>query len=189
MKHQICGLLALCTVGIGAAGSLAPTDASAAPTSYSIYCRGGQGATDLNFAPGGVILQKQFLHGTAAYNPANLEPGTCAWPDRAMRAAEPYRLYFPKKVRGGDQVSVRGNMQLGLWRVIRSGGKQVLAEQPTPPELTGINKLQSPNFIVELRVTSTSIAQKLRNGTPRDVKVLKVTDVGVVHQVGQSNRG
>ena len=185
MKRQLFGLLALSTTAVGVLGLCAPDTAEAAPTSYSIYCRGGQGATDLNIHWGGVALEKQFLHGTGPYDAADLRPGECAWPDRAMGASEPYRLFYLRKVGGRDQISVRGNMQLGLWRI----GKNLLAEQRTPQDLVAINRLQSPNFIVELRVTSTEIRKKNRNGDAREVKVLKVTDVGVVRQIDQSNRG
>ena len=185
MKRQLFGLLALSTTAVGVLGLCAPDTAEAAPTSYSIYCRGGQGATDLNIHWAGVAVEKQFLHGTGPYDAAELRPGECAWPDRAMNASEPYRLFYSRKVVGRDQISVRGNMQLGLWRL----GKNSVAEQATPKDLVAINRLQSPNFIVELRVASTTFSRKLRNGEPREVKALKVTDVGVVRQIGQSNRG
>ncbi len=182
MKRRLLPAIALTALALG---PLVPERADAAPTGYTIYCRGGQGLTELNVHPSVVILQKHILHGAEAYDPAALQPGTCAWPDRPMRADEPRRVMYGREVKGRDQITVRGNMQLGLWRV----GRGVQVEQPLPSDLATINKLQSPNFIVELRVTSSTIRTKLRQGQPRDVKVLKVTEVGVARQIAQSQRG
>ncbi len=183
MKRRLLCMLGLSTLALG---PLLPERAEAAPPNgYSIYCRGGQGRTELNVAARGVVVEKQFLHGTSAYNPATLQPGTCAWPDRAMRANEPYRLLYGRKLGSRDHVTVSGNMQLGLWGI----GNGVLVEKATPPDFLGINRLQSPNFIVELRVESKSLKRKRRSGSVREIKVLEVNEVGVSRQIGSSNRG
>jgi ribosomal protein L31E len=62
-------------------------------------------------------------------------------------------------------------------------------EQHTPADLVAINKLQSRNFIVELRVVADSVRRKRRNGSVRTIKVFNVKEVGVARQIGQSNRG
>lgn len=182
MKRRICCVLGLSTLALG---PLLPDQADAAPTAYSIYCRGGQGATEINVGNGGLVVEKQFLHSNTAYDPEALAPGTCAWPDRPMTAQEPYRLFFVRNIIGRNRVSVRGNMQLGLWRA----GRGLLKEQETPDDLAAMNKLQSPNFIVELRVASNTIRRQLRRGEPREVKILTVHEVGVARQIGASNRG
>ncbi len=182
MKRQLCCLLGLSTLALG---PLLPDRADAAPTTYSIYCRGGQGATELNVGSVGVAIEKQFLHSATAYDPEALAPGACAWPDRPMTVQEPYRLFYSRKVGGRDRVSIRGDLQLGLWRT----GRGMIAEQDTPADLTAMNKLQSANFVVELRVAAETITRKLRRGEPRQVKILRVHEVGVVRQIGESNRG
>ena len=182
MTRRFCCLLGLSTLALG---PLLPDRADAAPTTYSIYCRGGQGATDLNVGSGGLVVQKQFLHANAPYDADTLAPGTCAWPDRPMGAQEPYRLFYVRRISGRDRVSIRGDMQLGLWR----SGRNLIAEQDTPEDLTALNKLQSSNFIVELRVAADTYTRKLRRGEPREVGILQIHDVGVVRQIGASNRG
>ncbi|MCR9162494.1 MAG: hypothetical protein ACE37F_19345 [Nannocystaceae bacterium] len=182
MKRRLCHLLGLSTLALG---PFLPERAEAAPATYSIYCRGGQGATDLNVGNVGVVFQKLFLHAGTAYDADTLAPGTCAWPDRPMTPQEPHRLYYVHELGGRDFVSVRGDMQLGLWRA----GQGMIAEQDTPANLDAVNKLQSENFIVELRVRSDAITRKLRRGEPRQVKILRIKEVGVVRQIGASNRG
>lgn len=174
-----------CLLALAALPALpAPADA-AESSGYTIYCRGGQGATALDVHPSAVLVEKQFLHASAPYDPDTLAPGTCAWPDRAVTADEPYRLLYGRKLGRRDHVTVRGNMQLGLWRL----GQGVLMEQHTPADLVAINKLQSRNFIVELRVVADSVRRKRRNGSVRAIKVFNVKEVGVARQIGQSNRG
>lgn len=79
--------------------------ASAAPTTYTLWCRGG-GTSSVDFEinnNGGSWSQYEkffFAHGTQAFNPhapvtqSTLQPGQCSWIDRAMNPDEPSYIYF-----------------------------------------------------------------------------------------------
>ncbi len=161
-------------------------NADAASRSYSIYCRGGQGRAEFHLSHGGVVTEKQFLHASAPYDANTLAPSTCAWPDRGMRANEPARLVYARKFESGsDRITVRTDMQLQLARHT----KTKLIELPLPADMAALNRLQDPNYIVEFRVRSDSFTKQDRAGNKREHNILKVSEVGVVRQIGASNRG
>ncbi len=186
MKRHVRNLVGFGAVAMGLCAPMAPVQADAATPSYSIYCRGGQGRAELHLSAGGLVAEKQFLHASAPYDASTLAPSTCAWPDRAMRASEAARLVYARPFKSvGDRVTVRSNMQLQLSRHSRN----TLIEQPLPDDMAALNKLQDPNFIVEFRVHSDSFTKRSRTGAERTVNVLQVSEVGVVRQIGASNRG
>ncbi len=187
MNRRVRNLLGLTTVAAGLCAPMAVHErADAAAPSYSSYCRGGQGRAEFHLSPQGVVTEKQFLHASAPYNATTLAPSTCAWPDRAMRPSEAARLLYARPFDSSrDRVTVRTNMQLGLAR----HSENKVTEMPLPPDLAGINRLQDPNYIVELRVRSDRFVKQDRAGNKRTHTALKVTEVGVVRQIGASNRG
>lgn len=187
MKHRLRNILGLTTIAAGLCAPMAVHEsADAASPSYSIYCRGGQGRAEFHLSPAGVVTEKQFLHASSPYNASTLAPSTCAWPDRAMRAGEPARLVYGRPFDSGrDRITVRTNMQLQLAR----HGNRKITEQPLPSDLSAINRLQDPNYIVELRVHADSVVKQDRAGNKRTHKILSVDEIGVVRQIGASNRG
>lgn len=187
MKHRLRNILGFTTIAAGLCAPLAVHErADAASPSYSIYCRGGQGRAEFHLSPAGVTTEKQFLHASAPYNAETLRPSTCAWPDRAMRPNEAARLLYARPFDSGrDRITVRTNMQLQLAR----HGNRKITERPLPSDMAAVNRLQDPNYIVEFRVHSDSVVKQDRTGNKRTLNVLKVDEVGVVRQIGVSDRG
>jgi|GEM_PF-2349434 len=185
MKRRLRLTLSLCAIVAGLVVPLAPDAADAAGTTHTIYCRGGQGATEYHIGGAQLSVEKQFLHSQTKYDADDLAPGTCAWPNRGMTASEPYRLTYGRKIHGRDHVVVTNNLKLEMWQFSR----RTIVERTPPEEFKAINALQDPNFIVELRVQDHWYRRKLRGGQPRVVKSLGIAEIGVIQQIGQSNRG
>ena len=143
-----------------AAGALAAcmTAALADPPSYPMICRGGPGMrivvnhdVDTAGMPGATAMTVYFHKAPLAANTAPPPPGSCAWKDRPLNAAEPAALWikspniaFAFQVWGngtvahdttGPRLNVEGatvSAEAGNWqRIVRAvmtgGGFEVLA--------------------------------------------------------------
>lgn len=71
------------------------TGASAAPTSYTLMCRGG-GAMDSGIVSqnGRITVGVHFAKAPRAGTVQPPAPGTCTWVDRRIRPGEPRRFYL-----------------------------------------------------------------------------------------------
>lgn len=100
-------------------------NASAAPTSYTLMCRGGGGMDSGVISQNGAITLKVVF--TRSPNAGSVQPpapGTCTWVDRRISAGEPNRFHL----RGNGSLSLRCSSAgcrvsmapQGIWSLIKA---------------------------------------------------------------------
>ena len=144
MKPGIRSLLGIAAL---ATALVAPTAGLAAPGGgYTMYCRGGQGLTDVVVEDGVVVFKKHVLHGGEAFGTGALAPGTCTWADRGIRADEPRQVMFVGRHLGAFHVSTQGGFEIG--QAARVDGRVRELDEGGP--LTWLDQLRDPNWVVEV---------------------------------------
>ncbi|MEJ0098145.1 MAG: SH3 domain-containing protein [Bauldia sp.] len=102
-----------------------------AGSGYVLDCQGGKG---MRISGGGAVIGGPSFFSVsfkAADQPGNsgaLEPGTCAWVDRPLNAAEPLLLNIPNDLQGAD--SLKQALKRGSFAVhANNEGKDLLVNQ------------------------------------------------------------
>lgn len=184
MKPRLRSLVGL--VGLGAA-LVVPAAGQAAPDlGYTMYCRGGQGLTDVLAEDRVLVFKKHILHGSDAYGTGPLAPGTCTWADRGIRADEPRQLMFVGRHMGAFHVSTSGGFELG--QVARVDGQY--RELEGGRTYTWLNQLRDPNWVVEVTAKRSTIEWAEPGAKVKTLGVFRITSFRRATQVASnSNRG